>query len=281
VLITGVGGSIFYPFLKWGKVKFITNVDGLEAKRSKWSALKQIYISIAEWAAMRFSDHIIADSAGISSYIMQHYSMPSKYITQIEYGAALNTQLNPQVLEHYKVQHNSYFLVVSRLEPENNVHLIIDGYLKSNTALPLLIVGNVTNTSYVQQLSKIQRPNIHFIGGVYDRAALDALRYSCKAYLHGHSVGGTNPSLLEAMGSGNVCICHDNEFNREVTAGQHFYFSDSDDVAQVIRDIEQLDDAALLSIKTQAQQRIVNYYNWERISNMYKALLLRLTSNKR
>jgi glycosyltransferase involved in cell wall biosynthesis len=134
---------------------------------------------------------------------------------------------------------------------------------------PLIIVGNLLKTKYVDNLTKSQNGNIRFLGGIYNREILEALRFSCKAYFHGHSVGGTNPTLLEALGSRNIVIAHDNVFNREVTDNKMFYFKNAKECAACINNVESLSVDQIIYYKQLAVQRIVDYYNWDRITNEY------------
>ncbi|HEY9256916.1 glycosyltransferase, partial [Chitinophaga sp.] len=223
-------------------------------------------------------DYLIADSGGIKDYLLKTYGQRiAGKIVQIEYGSPILTTENTALLTEYGLEPNQYWLVVSRLEPENNVELIVKGYLESNAAYPLVVVGNLSDTTYVKQLQSYQgKGNIRFVNGVYNKEKLSALRYFATGYLHGHSVGGTNPSLLEAMGHGNIVVAHDNIFNREVTAGKMFYFSNEKAVAGHLQHIEQLEPAALSALREISIERIRNYYNWERIAKSYAELFSKI-----
>jgi len=281
IVIAGVGGAIFY-FLKffYPKTLFITNTDGIEHIRNKWSKLKRLYIKICEDLAVRMSDYLIADSGGIKDYLIKTYGQRvGKKTEQIEYGSPILSEGNSNFLTEYDLRQNEYWLVVSRLEPENNVDLIIRGYLKANAVYPLVIVGNLADTEYVRQLQTYNsNGRVRFLNGIYDKDKLSALRYFATGYLHGHSVGGTNPSLLEAMGHGNIIVAHDNVFNREVTAEQMFYFSDETTLAGHILRIENLESVAQSSLKKISVDRIKEYYNWERISKSYADFFLKISS---
>ena len=193
LLVAGTGGSPFYWLPKLRKKKIITNIDGVESRRNKWSFLKKMYIKFSEILSIKFSNVVIADSQGIKDYILQNYDVQKSKVQVIEYGASINHYFDQQILDKYDIGHNGYYLIVSRLEPENNVHIILEGYEFSQTDKPLIVVGNVTDTTYAQSLLKFKSDKIKFVGGIYDKDALAALRYSCFAYIHGHSVGGTNP----------------------------------------------------------------------------------------
>lgn len=273
VLIAGSAGSLFYKlkFLLKRNVFIIVNTDGIEHKRSKWSFLKRNFVHFVENFAIKNSDLIVADSRAIKRYWEDRYPglNKSKIIT-IEYGANVLLEAKADYLGEYNLVPDNYFLVVARLEPENNIHIIIEGYKKSKSQIPLIIVGSTSaNTDYVSQLKVQLTAGVKFIGGVYEKDKLSSLRFYAKAYFHGHSVGGTNPSLLEAMGAGNLIIAHDNEFNREVTDNNAFFFKNSSECAMRIVEFDKLSINDLNQIKSIHKLRIQDYYNWERITSKY------------
>lgn len=274
ILVTGTGGAFFYYLNLFKKKVIITNTDGIESRRNKWSWSKKTFIKITEYLAIRFTDHLIADSKGISQYIINKYGKKiNKKLSTIEYGAHINDYRNDGVLKKYNVSASSYYLIVARLEPENNIAEIISGYIKSKSKKPLIVVGNKTGSDYIEKLLTNANDQIRFVGGIYNQLELSALRTDAFAYLHGHSVGGTNPSLLEALGSGNICICHDNIFNREVTDNLMFYFKNEKILSQKIQHIEQLDKKEQIGYQQKARERIENYYNWENICKKYIKVL--------
>lgn len=270
LLVTGTGGSVFY-FLNYFKKKIIlTNPDGLEHKRPKWSLPVRLYLKFTESLAVRFSDFIIADSRLIEEYLISAYKSVSGKIRVIEYGAYVNDSHNNKILEKYSLKHKNYFLVVCRLEPENNLHTVLKAYIKSASESPLVIVGNLIENNYVKKLqSRYESDKIIFPGGIYDKDELNTLRYSCKAYIHGHSVGGTNPSLLEAMGSRNLILCHDNVYNREVTGNTQLYFNDVEECRINIDKINLFSENDKERFGEIALERICNYYNWDNILEKY------------
>ncbi|HOF19917.1 MAG TPA: hypothetical protein PLO24_01555 [Bacteroidales bacterium] len=159
--------------------------------------------------------------------------------------------------------------------------MIIEGFLKSATLSPLVVVGNYIENQYVRSVvEKDCSGRIRFVGGIYDKKILKPLRYSCKAYIHGHSVGGTNPSLLEAMGSGNVIVAHDNRFNREVTAGKQFYFRDAGELSDCIEKIESLGKSDRDLYRDSGLELVRNKYNWSKILEKYLILLKEIRSEK-
>ena len=270
IIITGSAGALFY-FLNIGRRRIlITNTDGVESRRTKWSFLKRTFLKITEMLSMKMSDIIIADSLAIESYLKTTYGIFKPQIRVIEYGANINAHYEESDLSRYRLNYRGYYLVVCRLEPENNVRMIIEGYLKSGSDLPLVIIGNLSMTRYIRSLRSSGRSDkVLFIGGIYNKEELNSLRYGCKAYLHGHSVGGTNPSLLEAMANGNIIICHDNQFNREVTGDSQFYFSDAEECSLSIRKAELLSATEIESYRNNSLRRINDLYNWDSVLRKY------------
>lgn len=273
VLVTGTGGSFFYFLNFFFRKVLITNTDGLESRRAKWPTIIKAFIKISEILAIVFSDHLIADSKGISQYLLDNYpKLKKNKLATIEYGAPINTILIPDYLKTHQLEENNYFLVVCRLEPENNLQMIIDGYKLSDTCKPLVIVGSLTGNSYVRSLLNHQSKCIRFIGSIYNKEGLSSLRSGAFAYVHGHSVGGTNPSLLEAMGSSNICICHDNIFNREVTDNNQLYFNNQLQLKSRIEELEKINSNSIQYLKISARTRIETYYTWQHIADKYSNL---------
>jgi glycosyltransferase involved in cell wall biosynthesis len=267
----GVGNAffLFIPYLL-GK-KYVTNPDGIGWKRLKWSRVGKKVLKFMFFLSAKLSPYILADSIGIEKVFRINFKR-GKRIETIEYGAYVNKTVGldsieiNKVLEKYQLQKGKYHLLVSRLEPENNIGEIIKGYDQKSNKYPLIIVGDLQGTEYVSKLRNIKNKDICFLGGIYNKYELEVVRSNAFSYFHGHSVGGTNPSLLEAMASKNLCICHDNEFNRGVVKDNGLYFSTVNDVANIITDIEE-NDYSLLS--ENAYKQVKDYYNWESIGNRY------------
>lgn len=277
ILVTGTGGSFFYFLNLFFRKKIITNTDGVESRRAKWSKLKKALIKLSEKLAIKYSDFLIADSKGIEKYLLDHYPrLKQNKLTVIEYGAYINTEVNQNYINSLRLKNDDFYLVVSRLEPENNLHIILDGYDQSHTQKLLIIVGNILENEYVSNLLKFKSSKIRFIGGVYNQKELTSLRNASFAYIHGHSVGGTNPSLLEALGSSNICICHDNIFNNEVTDNKQLYFKNAFELKNRIKELEEFNEESLLKLKKDAKFRIENYYTWQNIADKYSKLFTKL-----
>ncbi len=274
VYMLGYGTSVFcfLPRL-WGSRVWI-NMDGVEWARSKWGAPAKLWFKLMEAAAMRTPDRVIADAEGIFRHLQaRHAHLPP--VSVIPYGApVINVAPEVGLLEEWQLTPGNYYLVVCRLEPENSVKEIVKGYLRSESAHPLVVVGGIDPaTEYVRKLMQLNDGRIRFVGPVYDKGKLQALRYHSLAYIHGHTVGGTNPSLLEALGCGNIVIAHDNVFNREVAGDAAAYFCQENDVADKIRSVESYPLEQLDRMRTMARERVKNAYSWEFITDTYYKVL--------
>lgn len=251
------------------RTNFWVNMDGLEWRRSKWSKNAQRYLRAMEFLAARFARNLVADAQGIADYLASTYPTARDKTRVIEYGAfPVDTPPNADSLTRFNLEPQEYFLVVCRLEPENHVREIVEGFLASDSPRRLLIVGDhTTGTDYVRTLLATADKQVQFAGTVFDQRVLTALRYHCRTYVHGHSVGGTNPSLLEAMACGNYVIAHDNVFNREVTQNLCRYFSTSEDLAARLNEIEREGIPGDVCARLKAKVRC--YYDWGMIVERY------------
>jgi lipopolysaccharide/colanic/teichoic acid biosynthesis glycosyltransferase/glycosyltransferase involved in cell wall biosynthesis len=271
MLGVGAGFAAWIPRM-FGTVVWI-NSDGMEWKRAKWSLLQRAYLAAAEAASVLFASRIVADADTIAEYLRKRYPMLKK-ISTIAYGADIPT-LTPsqQILQEWRLKAEGYYLVVCRMEPENNVLEILEGFERAKSSLPLVVLGNVANpNAYVRRLLEFRCDRIRFAGTLYDKDRLNALRYYARAYFHGHSVGGTNPSLLEAMACSNLVIAHDNPFNREVLGDAGLHWSSCDELASIVKAVDGLAvDAAMRGER--ASEIVRSRYQWDHIADVYLGLL--------
>jgi glycosyltransferase involved in cell wall biosynthesis len=245
----------------------IVNMDGLEWKRTQYSKLTRAFLKKAEALAAKNGDYLVADSPGIQQHILDSYQKTSVFIP---YGAHLFTKPDASWLKQFHLLPDQYYLVVSRLEPENNIEMIIDGFLNSKSGYDLIIVGKENKFSKAWK-QKYASEKIKFIGPIYDKTALNNLRYFSKLYFHGHSVGGTNPSLLEAMSCQCNIVAHNNIFNKAILENNAIYFSKREDVTAMF---DTPSYAASTSCKQTNLKKIIETYNWEKIVDAYEALML-------
>lgn len=253
----------------------LTNMDGLEWKRSKWSRVTQTFIKKLERMAVEDSPYLISDNKGIQNYYLKDFKRDSFFIP---YGADHMGEIDQASLKKYAVNPYNYLILVARLEPENNIEPIIEGYLQSASNLPLIVVGNY-KTTYGGKLKKMY-PSVAFVGGIYDKSELDALRHYSMAYFHGHSVGGTNPSLLEAMACRCFIIAHNNEFNRSVLEESALYFGNSTEVKHLIETIAELRERKYAEFDRENFNKINNQYNWNTVVTQHEELFAELLKEK-
>lgn len=211
----------------------VTNMDGLEYKRTKFNRWVQKYLFWEEKMAVKHSHFLISDNLGIQDYYKERYGKDSKFLA---YGADIITAYNVDILNEFNLRRDEYYLVIARLEPENNIEMVIQGYLAlQGSTKPLIIVGK-TNTPHAKELLKKygMHESIRFQGGIYDFHKLNSIRCFSSLYFHGHSVGGTNPSLLEAMASKAFIAANNNVFNRSVLGENALYFDEAKDVTSIL-----------------------------------------------
>ncbi|WP_351089082.1 DUF1972 domain-containing protein [Shewanella sp. S1-49-MNA-CIBAN-0167] len=258
IVVLGVSGCLFLPFYKLlPNSKVIVNVDGIEWKRDKWSGFAKRFLKFSEAMAVRYADVIVADNDGIRDYISAEYGIKSEVIA---YGG-----------EHALVSNvdgncSDYFFTVCRIEPENNIEMILKAF--SNSDVNYKIVGNWGASSYGEQL-KVKYSvfeNIEIIDPVYDLNVLFNYRNNCKGYIHGHSVGGTNPSLVEIMHFSKQIYAFDCVFNRFTTEDAAFYFSTTNDLEKLIS------DTCLSPGNEKMKDIAMKRYTWEIVAGQYESL---------
>lgn len=252
----------FFLLRKKGKAKIVTNMDGIEWKRSKWSKPVKTLMKIFEKISVKRSDVLVSDNLGIQSYYKERFNVESEFIA---YGADLVQNYENERIDKYNVTKDNYLMLVARMEPENNIEMILDGYVESGSDLPFLVIGGVNKfAEYLKE--KFKGTGIQFIGGVYDKDDLDALRKNCGIYFHGHSVGGTNPSLLEAMASEANLAVHNNQFNVGVVQENAVYFENSKKVAEIIKERTNFEFNQMIE---ENKKLIQSVYSWKTITKQY------------
>lgn len=260
---------------------FTTNMDGLEYKRTKFNKWVQKFVFWEERMAVKHSHYLIADNMGIKDYYKEKYGKESKFLA---YGANIYDNYSENYLKEYDLKAGEYLLLVARLEPENNIDMAIEGYIRSQQygKIPLLVVGK-TNTPYGKQLVKTygKHEYVRFMGGIYDFDKLNSIRHYSYAYFHGHSVGGTNPSLLEAMASDCFILSHDNIFNRSVLGENAVYYCNTEQVTEILNNL----DSTVAQYKKQYTERnlevIRNEYSWEKLVDEHEKYFLWMINNSK
>ena len=238
---------------------WVTNMDGIEWKRDKWNPLVKWITKRMESLAVKYSDYLISDNIGLKKYYLDKYNVKTKFLA---YGADIPEKIHDYKLKKYNLSTNNYYLVIARLEPENNINDILSGYSNSGSSYPIIVVGN-KNTKYGKfLLNSFKNSNIRFLGGIYSKNILDALRKHARIYFHGHSVGGTNPSLLEAMAVGANIVAHNNPFNFSVLGNNAIYFNSAKEIKYIIKKFRTKD---FLKNGKQIKSIIQKNYLWDKI----------------
>lgn len=277
--VFNAANSPFLPLLRLRRVPTALHMDGLEWRRSKWGPRGKAYYRWAEQFGVRTADALIADAPGIADYYAHQFHVPTE---MIRYGAPVLDAVADGRLDELRLAPGGYHLVVARFEPENHVLEIVEGYRRSDARLPLVVVGSAPySTDYIQTIDEAAAGDdrIRLLGGVYDQELLDALYFHALTYDHGHSVGGTNPSLLRAMGAGTAVIAFDVAFNREVIDGDGWFFSTPDDVARAFEEAES-DPSGTRDRGDRARQRARAMFRWDQVADAYEALAQRIASGE-
>ena len=267
ILLLGVSGAMALPLIRiFSRARIVTNIDGIEWKREKWNGLARAFLRASEWAAVRFSHEVIADNQAIAEHVRDTYGADCHVIA---YGgdhalAHASEEKAPEGLPE------AYALALCRIEPENNVHTILEAF--SSLETPLDFVGNWGNSAYGQDLKARYgaMSNLYILDPIYDPDTLYALRRRASLYVHGHSAGGTNPSLVEMMHFGVPLFAHGCNFNRYSTEGRALYFMTPDELVALVQNLSP-EDAN--EIGNNMQEIARRRYTWDHIGKAYFALL--------
>jgi glycosyltransferase involved in cell wall biosynthesis len=279
VLLFNAANAFALPLLRGVAPGIALHVDGLEWQRDKWSAAGKAWYLVMERFGARQANQLIADARGIEEYYARRYSARSVFIP---YGAQLVEREKPRFLEARGLTSRGYDLVVARLEPENHTDIAIEGHLQTDRAVPLVVVGSVPYESdYSRRLEALaaSSASIRMLGGVWDHQELDELYAHCRLYIHGHSVGGTNPALLRAMGAAAATAAFDVVFNREVLGETGRFFRSSSELAALIATAEESQEE-WLELGEKARARVVAMYDWDDVAHRYEQLCLALASRR-
>lgn len=275
ILNLGYTSSSIWMKLFPSSSRVITNMDGLEWKRSKYNKPVRRFLKFAEGLAVRHSNALVADSVAIQKYLKEQYGAESEFIA---YGADIFDKPDSTVLSRFGVEPFSYNMLIARMEPENNIEMILDGVMASTSKARFFVIGNPKNKFGAYLTNKYAGSDkIVFTGPNYDSTVINNLRYYSNLYFHGHSVGGTNPSLLEAMGCCCPIAAHRNEFNAGVLGTDAFYFSSVENIRAIIDDTELVKRERERFVKNNLD-KIKNNYSWAKIVDAYEKMM---TGNKK
>jgi len=250
--------------------KVVMNVNGLDWTRAKWGPVAKWYFLSAAHAAVKYCTELVTDAYAMRDFYRERFARET---TMIAYGAYVEASANPDHVRRYGVEPGEYYLIASRLIPENHADLIAEAFLASGSPKKLIVAGGANyDSDFHRKLRSLEGGNVILTGHIDDQELIKELHCNCFAYLHGHSVGGTNPSLLKAMGYGNCILALDTVFNREVLADGGIFFSrDAGALADILRSIER-DPELVAALRRKGPERILANYTWEKIAGEYDAL---------
>ncbi len=280
ILTLGCNTAVFNLLCRLRGRRSAINMDGLEWKRRKWNKLEQLWLWLNGWAAGRVAHRVIADHPEIARHLQRHTS--AHKITTIPYGAEPVTSASDAILRHFGLLPKNYYLVIARPEPDNSILEIVRAFSSTTLDAPLILLGDYSDKGnhYQQLVRRAARPTVRFLGALYDRSSVQSLRFYAKAYVHGHQVGGTNPSLVESLAAGNAIIAHDNPFTRWVAGSGALYFSNQDDLVRIVENVTQ-NHSQLAAMEKSSRARYLEHFTQRQILPQYESLLLDLASEQR
>lgn len=271
ILLLGYNTFIFNILNLLIRQCVIVNMDGIEWRRSKWNMIQKVWLLMNERLSIYFSTHMIADNPHIKS----HLSANTRRISMIPYGADKVSIANVELLNEFELQPERYFLLIARPEPENSILQIVQAFCNVKRKFKLVILGDYSSntTKYKSKVLEYANEDVIFLGAIYDHEKVSTLRYYCRYYVHGHTVGGTNPSLVEALGAGSAVIANDNAFNRWVTGNNALYFKDVDNLMHIFSNVCD-DEIELADLKKSSIKQFNDAFNWDIILHKYEKLLI-------
>ncbi len=278
-LTLGYNTASFCARLKLRGIPNIINMDGIEWSRAKWGKLAKTWFWMNDWAGCWLGDHLIADHPEIKNHLCSRARADK--IETIAYGAAPVTESPSDVLAAYGLEPGRFATAIARPEPENSILEIVSGFSRRPRGMKLAVLGNYDEgNAYHRAVREAAGPEVLFLGAIYDKAIVQALRFHSAFYVHGHQVGGTNPSLVEAMGAGNAVVAHDNKFNRWVVGEGARYFSTAQDLDGLLSQLLAHPET-LQAMRAKSTARFQAEFTWDRILDQYEKLLSRFLPEPR
>jgi glycosyltransferase involved in cell wall biosynthesis len=270
LLVLGCSGGIFLPFTRLFRKRVVLNIGGVEWKRSKWGPVARHFLKLSEAIAVRCADVLVADNQGIACYLKKEYGLES---TLIEYGGDQISlpPITDETRQRYAFLNAPFAFSLARIQADNNIEMVLEAFAQSPSH-PLVLVGNWARSDYGRELKDRfeHYPNLHLLEAIYDQEELNCLRGHCALYIHGHSAGGTNPALVEAMHLSLPIAAFDVIYNRATTEDKAYYFRSADELKELIRQVSAADwGARRLVMKGIAERR----YRWKVIAGKYAEMI--------
>jgi glycosyltransferase involved in cell wall biosynthesis len=272
-LTLGYNTAVFCGVLRANGVPNLINMDGIEWARAKWGRGAKTWFWLNDWAGCWLGNHLIADHPEIKRHLASRVS--EEKIALIPYGAERIQSADVSPVVALELEPGRFLTLIARPEPENSILEAVSAFSRRLRGQVLAVLGNYDESNaYHRAVKAAAGTEVRFLGAIYDKAVLRSLRFHSTAYVHGHQVGGTNPSLVEALGAGNAVIAHDNRFNRWVAGDGGAYFKDVDECAALF-DTLLAAPQQLAAMQAASRMRHQERFTWERVLAEYEALLLR------
>ncbi|NEU10827.1 glycosyltransferase family 1 protein [Methylobacterium sp. BTF04] len=267
-LVLGYNGAIFLPYLRLAGRKILTNMDGIEWKRPKWSPAVRAWFWVNEWIAAWASQRLVADHPAIADHVATR--RPRSAIATIAYGGNPISAASAAPIRALGLESQGYMTSIARIEPDNNILTMVEAFSREKRGIKLVVLGTLSDDNpYHRAVQAAASDEVMFPGAIYDSETIQSLRFHARAYLHGHTVGGTNPSLVEALWAGNAVIAHDNPFNRGTAGPDQFYFADADACERLIESAI-VNDIAVRTAGRAALVRATERFTWTTILQEYE-----------
>lgn len=272
-LTLGYNTAIFCALLRLKGIPNVINMDGIEWSRAKWGKVAKTWFWLNDWAGCWLGSHLVADHPEIKEHLKSR--VRADKITTIAYGADKVTHAPTDSVTQYGLEPGKFLTVIARPEPENSLLEIVSGFSRERRGLQLAVLGKYDPANaYHRAVQQAASDEVKFLGAIYDKPVVQALRFHSWAYVHGHQVGGTNPSLVEALGAGNAVIAHSNRFNRWVVGDGGIYFDGADDFARVLGELVAAPEK-VAQMRAASTVRYEAEFTWDKICREYEELLTR------
>ena len=267
-LVLGYNSAIFLPYLRLKRRPIITNMDGIEWLRAKWSLPVKAWFWINEWIAAWTSHRLVADHPAIADHLATR--RPRRAIVTIPYGGVPVSDALEAPVRAMGLEPGRYLISIARIEPDNSILTLVEAFSRRRRNAKLVVLGTfVAGHPYHEAILKAASDEVVFPGAIYDPEIVQALRFHARAYVHGHTVGGTNPSLVEALAAGNTVVAHDNRYNRWTAGAAGLYFADADG-CDACFERALTDDAFVRQSASEARRRAASSFRWEDIFLAYE-----------
>ena len=277
VLTLGYNTAIFSLFYRLKGIPNVINMDGIEWRRDKWGAIAKSWFWLNERFGCWFGNRLVADHPAIADHLATRVSRDK--IETIAYGGLEVLSSDVSLIEPFGIHPGGYAVVIARPEPENSLLEIVKGFSSSVRGKKLVILGKYDNkNAYHREVLNAASSEVLFLGAIYDVKVVSALRFFATCYVHGHTVGGTNPSLVESLGTGNAIVAHDNKFNRWVAKDGAIYFKSEADISNAFEQVF-TDDELVKTLSLATRKNFNEHFQWEQILMQYEELLLQYVNS--